>query len=130
MTDSYNQQNINLGESRPVVVTTPDATAVLVTLGVITDGQSLNVVMDGGGSAPGALAANQYTIDIGASATFVREAGAGAVSAGPLALIQAGGPVLLAFALVDTATETTCQLSITGPAFPYAHNLRFSAVQF
>jgi len=132
MTDSYNQNNINLGESTPLVVTTPDITPVLVTLGTIVDGQTLNIALVGGGSAPGALAANHYAVNILKNATFVREAGVSAVAGGAVALIQAGGPVVLTFVLDDVTTPgvTICQLSIVGPAFAYAHNLRYNSVQF
>ena len=130
MTDSYNQSGINLQPFTPIVVTTPDITAVLVTLGTIVDGQSLNVTLEGGGSNPADPNTDNYTVDIGAVATFTRFGGTGAGTLGPIALLQAGGPVVLAFAFVDTATETTCQLSITGIATPYNHNLRFTSVKF
>ncbi len=133
MTLQYDQDNINLRDGIPISVLTPDITPVLVTLDVLTgDGQSLTVQLYGGGSAPGALTLNNYNVDIGAGATFIREAGAGLVTAGPLALIQVGGPVVLTYVLDDVTTpgSTICQLSIVGPAFDYAHRLKVSKIRF
>lgn len=130
MTLQYDQPNINLRDTAPIAVTTPDATPVVIPVGIITDGQNLSISLIGGGSAPGVAVANNYVVDPG-GATFVREAGVGFASV-VIGLTQAGGPVAIGFATDDVTVpgETICSIVITGPAFPYAHNLRYSAVKF
>lgn len=130
MTLQYDQNNINLQQATPIVVTTPDATPVLITLGTISDDQSLTVAIEGGGSDPAAVTTNNYVVNTGGVATFTRTGGTGVATGGPFVLISAGAVVTLAFAIVDGATTSTCQLSITGPANPYDHNLRAITVQF
>lgn len=135
MTAQYEQNGINTQPYTPLVVTTQDAVAILVTLGTITDGQSLAVNLFGGGSTPvspanaGGVVANNYSITT-ADAIFTREAGVGVLAGSVVILNVTGTSAVVIFELDDSATETTCQLEITGLAVPYNHNLRYSAVQF
>jgi len=131
MTDSYNQDNINLRDGSPVTVQTTGIAPVLILLDALTgDGQTLTVRLWGGGSDPAAVSVNNYVVDTGAVVVFTRDGGAGAMSTGPVALIPFGAFPLLAFAFADVAGQTRCQLSITAPAGLYNHHLQVSKIRF
>ena len=123
MTDSYNQDNINLRDASPISVQTTDITPIRVSLGALTaDGETLTVNIYGGGSAPDDLAATSYTMAV--RGTFVREAGVVAASAANFAVDGAGATFSLE---VD---GDTCQLEITGPAVTVNHRLKVSTIGF
>ena len=123
MTDSYNQDNINLRDASPISVQTTDVTPLLVSLGALTaDGESLTVSIYGGGSDPADLAATNYNMT--ARVTFIREAGVVSVGAGDIATAGAGATFSFA---VD---GDTCQLEITGPATTVNHRLKVSTIGF
>ena len=138
MTLQYDQGDINLRDASPISIATPDATPVIITLDRLTgDGQVLEVDMYGGGAAPisagnplGVTATN-YGVLTGV-AVFSREAGVGAVQPGAVAIVSVGVAPVLAFTFVDdpVAGTTTCQLTITGPAFLYNHRLKVSKIRF
>ena len=109
-----------------IVVVVPDATPVVVPLGVISDGQTLNVSLSGGGSIPGPPASNIYVVDP-CSATFRREGGLGFVS--QIVDVQdSGAPIDLIFQHDDGPTETVCQLLITALGFPYVSHFRVAPI--
>ena len=145
MTLQYDQNNINLRDAAPVNIQTPDATPVTVLLDSLTaDGQTLVVNLYGGGSNPADPVTDNYVVGIavgpplaGAAATYTRFAGAGSLTGpagGAIAVIGAGtgATVLLVFGFTDVAAtgETLCQLTITGPATPFNHQLRVSKIRF
>jgi hypothetical protein len=133
MAEQYGQGNINLRDGDPISILTPDAAVVTVLLDLLTDdGQSLAVDLFGGGSTPGAVTTDYYTV-ITASAMFVRQAGAGAVE--PVVSISPAGafPPTLAFIFVDVpGVGTQCFLEITpAPLSPaYNHRLKISKIRF
>lgn len=142
MTDSYNQDNINLRDASPITVSTVDAvTAVVVQLDVLTgNGQSLAVKLFGGGSAPvsagnpGGVNTANYSLTTG-DAIFTREAGVGLVTGpGPLVIANATGlPPIITFTFVDDAAAgtTTCQITIlSAVAALYNHRLKVSKIRF
>ena len=110
-----------------LVVVVPDATPVIVPLGVIVDGQTLNVDLAGAGSIPGATTTNNYVLAL-AAATFTRQAGVGFLSTVANIETQSGAPVTWVFQHVDGPTETVCQLEITAAAFPYVNHFRVSPI--
>ncbi len=136
MTDSYNQQDINLRDASPITVNTPDATPVSFLIDTLTaDGQSLAVDLYGGGSDPLLPTTNNYVVVTGV-AIFTREAGAGTVQPGAIATIPVGAfPVTLTFTVNDLGPPdnlTQCFLTITpfaaSPA--YNHQLKISKIRF
>lgn len=132
MTEQYAQPGINQLDAEPIAVQTTSITAITEILGALEDGQSLTVRIFGGGSAPGALAANNYVVN-SAQVTFVREAGVGSLTPFSVPVLsQVGGPVALSFVVDDVSVpgQTICRLSIGGPAFPYDHRLKVSKIQF
>ena len=123
MTDSYNQDNINLRDASPISVQTTDITPLLVSLGALTaDGDSLTVNIYGGGSAPDDIVGTSYSMV--ARATFVRDAGVVVVGAVSISIDGAGATFGFA---VD---GDICQLSITGPAVTVNHRLKVSTIGF
>jgi hypothetical protein len=133
MTDSYNQGDINLLDGSPISVQTPDATPLIIQLGAIADGGSLSVDMIGGGSHgdPLLVSANNYVVLTG-DVIFTRAGGVGVVTpaGGPVVIAPLGLVPVLTFTIVNFPAESACQLTIVGPAAPYNHRLKYSAIQF
>ncbi len=135
MTDSYNQENINLRDAAPISVQTPDGAAVSFLIDTLTaDGQVLIVDMYGGGADadPTLVTTNTYSVLTG-SASFGRAGGAGAVVPA-IALAPAGVVPALTFTVIDVlvpAPATQCFLTITpGGVTPYNHRLKVSKIRF
>ncbi len=145
MTLQYDQNNINLRDAAPVNRQTPDATPVVVLLDSLTaDGQTLVVNLYGGGSNPADPNTDHYVVALSvappaapAVAVFTRFGGAGAFTGpagGAIGVLGAGfgAAILLVFGFTDVAAtgETLCQLTITGPAIPFNHQLRVTKIRF
>jgi hypothetical protein len=120
MTEQYGRSTINAAPYTPIALTTPNAVPVDTVLGNLTrDGQMMNVLFFGGGSDPAALAVNNY-ISFGIAA-FTREAGIVSDN-GPTIAVNVNGAAV-AYALVGVGDDVV--LRITGPAFPYNHNVGY-----
>lgn len=131
MTLQYDQSNINLLDGRPISLQTPDATVVNTQVGAIRDGEVLVATLFGGGADAdeSLITTNNYNVITGVG-TFTRVAGTGAVQPGPIVLVAVGAAIVLSFTVADTATQTICNLTFNGPAFPYNHRLKVSTVTF
>ena len=125
MTEQYAFDAINMRGIQPINRTTPDATPLLVLLDSLTgDGQSLTVFINGGGSDPAAPDVNNYVVT--AQTTFTRDAGVVSIGTPSISVTVAGAAVAFAF----TFAGDLCQLSITGPAFPYNHRLSTNLTRY
>ena len=135
MTDSYNQGDINLLDGSPISVQTPDVTPLVIQLGAIDDGGRLTVTIMGGESDadPLLVSTNNYVV-LSGDVIFTRAGGAGIVTpaGGAIVIIPFNLVPVLAFTIFDNVATglSDCQLTITGPATPYDHRLKFSAIQF
>lgn len=131
MTDSYNQDSINLREATPISIQNVDVTPIVFQLGAIGNGDTLVVNFWGGGSqADGTLITlNHYLIETFVG-IFTRVADVGNVDS-TITLVNAVGAVpALSLTFDDGPVSTLCRLTITGPATPFNNRLQFSAVQF
>lgn len=131
MTAQYTQTDINLRDASPINVDTDSAVAVNFVMDLLTaNEQFLGVVLYGSGGDP-ADAANRYSVNPLAVATFVRTAGAGAVTTPGITLSSAGTVPTLAFVATDVAAGTQCVLRITpGAATAYVNRLKVSKIRF
>jgi hypothetical protein len=133
MTLQYDQGNINLLDASPINVDTSSAATVNFVMDSLTDDeQFLGVVVYGNGGDP-ADASNRYAVNPVAVATFVRTAGAGAVTTPGITLSSAGTVPTLSFQVDDATTpgSTLCILRIVpGAATAYVNRLKVSKIRF
>ena len=123
MTEQYLQEAIQLEEATPIVLTTPDATPVLVVLDVLSvDPSSIVISLSGGGSNPANPFTDNYTVtgQIIYERTTLVSPGVSTIVITPTGVAPTIVP------LADGTPANRVLLEITGPAFPYTHRLYFS----